>query len=60
MLAENITFEISIRFFKGDLSDADFSELKDHVKKNFEKARIISQGSSEAKIISVKIINKEE
>lgn len=55
MLAEDITFEITVRFYKGCETNAAFSEFKDRVKQNFEKARIISQGSAEAKILKVKI-----
>ena len=54
-MIEDITLEIAIRFYKGDLSEAEFSEFKDRVKKNFEKAKIVSQNSAEARILSVKI-----
>ncbi len=62
MLAEDTVFEITVRFYKGGNdpdSLLDFKDLKKRTKEIFEKAQIISQGSSEAKIISVKTIKKE-
>jgi hypothetical protein len=51
---EDITFEISVRFFKGDESKEDLENLKRTVEKNFQIFFPITIGTAEAKITEIK------
>ena len=59
MSAETITYQISVRFFQGDESDADFEKLKARVLENFKNAKFITDNSAEARIIGIEIIEEE-
>jgi len=59
MAAETKVYQISVRFFQGDESDADFERLKARVFENFKNAKFITDNSAEARIITIEIVNKE-
>ena len=55
---KDIVFEVTVRFWRRDEPDIAFSGFQERVKANFEKAKLISQGMSQAKIVSVKVKEK--